>query len=84
MTTTETTLIRLNHPVGHYAAGSVIELPTAEAFRLVQQGARYAEDLVQHAGGGWYEVELHNPARRVRIHGKDRAIKALTLNSEDI
>lgn len=76
--------VRINHPYLYANTGEVLDLPPDEAKRLMQQGARPASDLVIHVGGGWYEVELHNPVRFVRIHGKDRALRALRANTDDI
>lgn len=74
-------LVRLNHPYRFANTGDLLDLPDSDARSLIRQAAaRPVTDLVTHAGGGWYEVELHNPKRFVKVHGQTRAIDRLRRN----
>lgn len=75
------TTVRLIHPYQYANTGEVLELDDATARSLIaNNGARHVDDLISHTGGGWYEVELHNPHRIVRAHGYEAALERLRHN----
>jgi hypothetical protein len=85
MTTRPTTrTIRLSHPWNHCEPLTVLDLPAAEAARLIRAGVAVDFDtLVTSTGGGWFDVTLANPRRIVRRRGLASARLAVTTNGAD-